>query len=255
MAPIMDVTDKSGLRKRTVVIFSGAGLSAESGIPTFRDANGLWENHSVEEVASPFGWRGDPSLVLRFYALRWQALQQAEPNEAHRSIARLQSKFNVVNITQNVDDLLERAGCEDVVHLHGTLTRRKCEFHQDIYSDGRFSCDYKVTHEAPVALGELCPKCGGQLRPDVVWFYESVNFDFHAQRKVAEELMREDGLFICIGTSALVAPASSLIEIFLPVKHKYLINLKAEPTFDYELLEGPASSMMSRLADRLLRKI
>lgn len=242
------------MARRTIVIFSGAGLSAESGIPTFRDADGLWENHRIEEVASPTGWRSDPSLVLRFYALRFQALQRVDPNEAHRSIARLQEKFHVVNITQNVDDLLERAGCQQVVHLHGTLTRRKCEFHHDIFPDGRFSCDYKVPHTVPVALGELCPNCGGQLRPDVVWFHEAVHFDFRAQRQVAEQLRRDDGIFICIGTSALVSPASSLIEIFLPVKHKYLINLKSESAYDYTLLEGPASRMMSRLADQLLRE-
>jgi len=106
-------------RKKTVVVFSGAGLSAESGIPTFRDSNGLWENHRVEDVASPSGWRRDPALVLRFYDLRFYGVQAAQPNEAHRSIARLQSRFNVLNITQNIDDLLERAGCENVVHLHG----------------------------------------------------------------------------------------------------------------------------------------
>ena len=89
--------------KRTVVVFSGAGLSAESGIPTFRDSNGLWENHRVEDVASPRGWRRDPALVLRFYDLRFRGVQAAQPNEAHRSIARLQTKFNVLNITQNID--------------------------------------------------------------------------------------------------------------------------------------------------------
>ena len=92
-----------------MVVFSGAGLSAKSGIPTFRDSNGLWENHRVEDVASPGGWRRDPALVLRFYDLRFRGIQAAQPNEAHRSIARLQAKFNVLNITQNIDDLLERA--------------------------------------------------------------------------------------------------------------------------------------------------
>jgi len=101
--------------------------------PTFRDSNGLWENHRVEDVASPGGWRRDPALVLRFYELRFRGVQTTQPNEAHRSIAGLQAKFNVLNITQNIDDLLERAGCENVVHLHGLITRRKCEFHHDIF--------------------------------------------------------------------------------------------------------------------------
>ena len=240
--------------KRTVVVFSGAGLSAESGIPTFRDSNGLWENHRVEDVASPGGWRRDPALVLRFYELRFRGVQTAQPNEAHRSIARLQAKFNVLNITQNIDDLLERAGCENVVHLHGLITRRKCEFHLDIFSDGGYTCDFKTHQDVPVKLGDLCPKCGGQLRPDVVWFGEAVNFDFDQLSVLVDEVDRHDGVFICIGTSAQVAPASHLIPIFSPVKNKYIINMKTRPTGDYTLLEGPATAMMKKLADRLMRE-
>lgn len=240
------------LKKRTVVVFSGAGLSAESGIPTFRDSNGLWENHRVEDVASPRGWRRDPALVLRFYELRFRGLQTAQPNEAHRSIARLQTRFHVLNITQNVDDLLERAGCEHVVHLHGILTRRKCERHYDIFADGNDSCDFKADQDAPVQLGDRCPNCGGQLRPDIVWFGEAVNFDFDGLEPLVDELDRHDGVFICIGTSAQVAPASSLIPIFSPVKNKFIIDVKTRPTGDYTLLEGPATVMMKQLADQLL---
>jgi NAD-dependent deacetylase len=239
-------------KKKTVVVFSGAGLSAESGIPTFRDSNGLWENHRVEDVASPGGWRRDPALVLRFYDLRFRGVQAAQPNEAHRSIARLQTKFNVLNITQNIDDLLERAGCENVVHLHGLITRRKCEFHHDIFSDGRFTCDFKAHQDAPVQIGDLCLKCGGQLRPDVVWFGEAVNFDFDQLSELVEEVDRHDGVFICIGTSAQVAPASYLIPIFSGVKNKYIIDVKTRSTGDYTLLEGPATAMMQKLADELL---
>lgn len=238
--------------RRTVVVFSGAGLSAASGIPTFRDSNGLWENHRFEDVASPTAWRTDPSLVLRFYEMRFRGLQTAQPNEAHRSIARLQSKFNVLNITQNVDDLLERAGCENVVHLHGLLTRRKCEYHHDIFGDGRHSCTYKINQQAAVQLGETCPECGGQLRPDVVWFYEKVNFDFDQLWSIVDELNRHNGVFICVGTSAQVSPASSFIPIFSGVKNKYLIDLNARPTGEYTLLHGPATAMMKQLADRLL---
>jgi NAD-dependent deacetylase len=233
-------------------VFSGAGLSAESGIPTFRDSNGLWENHRVEDVASPYGWQRDPALVLDFYASRFHAVGAAQPNEAHRSIARLQAKFNVLNITQNIDDLLERAGCKNVVHLHGLLTRRKCEFHWDIFADGRFSCDFKTDQDEPVRLGELCPKCGGQLRPDVVWFGEAVSFNFDGLSALVEELCQNDGVFICVGTSAQVTPASHLVPIFAPVKAKYIIDLRARPTGDYTLLEGPATAMMKKLAGDLL---
>lgn len=244
--------EQSPTKKRTVVVFSGAGLSAESGIPTFRDSNGLWESYRVEEVASPGGWRRDPALVLRFYELRFRGVQAAQPNEAHHSIARLQSRFNVLNITQNIDDLLERAGCENVVHLHGLITRRKCEFHHDIFSDGGYTCDFKTHQEAPVQIGDLCPKCGGQLRPDVVWFGEAVNFDFGQLSVLVDEVDRDDGVFICIGTSAQVTPASHLIPIFSPVKNKYIIDVKTRPTGDYTLLEGPATAMMKKLADRLM---
>lgn len=163
---------------KTVVIFSGAGLSAESGIPTFRDADGLWENHKVEDVASHDGWLRNPKLVLDFYAARFAASQKAEPNEAHLSIARLEKKFKVVNFTQNVDNLLERAGCTDVRHVHGTLFRRKCENHYDILSNAsrtKSTCDYRVDHSEPVKFGDHCTECLGQLRPDIVWFGEAVD--------------------------------------------------------------------------------
>jgi len=244
--------EQSEIRKRTVVVFSGAGLSAESGIPTFRDSNGLWENHRVEDVASPDGWRRDPALVLNFYELRFRAVQAVQPNEAHRSIARLQAKFNVLNITQNIDDLLERAGCETVVHLHGLITRRKCEFHRDIFGDGYYTCDFKAHQDVPVKLGDLCPRCGGQLRPDVVWFGEAVDLDYHQLSLLVDELQRHDGVFICVGTSAQVQPASHLIPIFSSVKRKYIIDVKTRPTGDYTLLEGTATTMMKQLVDELM---
>lgn len=117
---------------RTVVTFSGAGLSAESGIPTFRGKDGLWENHRVEDVADHQAWWRDKGMVLRFYEERFQKYRACEPNAGHRAIASLQEKFNVVNVTQNIDDLLEQAGCSNVVHLHGKATRAKCEHHHDI---------------------------------------------------------------------------------------------------------------------------
>ena len=109
--------------KKNIVIFSGAGLSKESGIPTFRDSNGLWHNHNVSDVADHDGWFRNPKLVLDFYKERFENIKKCEPNDAHKAIASLQDKFNVINITQNIDDLLERAGCENVWHLHGSINK------------------------------------------------------------------------------------------------------------------------------------
>src|ERR1039457_6488106 len=117
-----------------IVVFSGAGLSKESGIPTFRDCvDGLWHNYKIEEVATPKGWEKDQKKVLDFYAARWKNIKECEPNPAHKAIAKLQEKYEVTSITQNIDDLLERAGCKNVWHLHGQITQRKCEV---------YSCDY-----------------------------------------------------------------------------------------------------------------
>lgn len=239
---------------KTIVIFSGAGLSAESGIPTFRDSDGLWENHKVEDVASPEGWKRNPQIVLDFYAARLHASSKAEPNAAHCNIARLQEKYKVVNITQNVDNLLERAGCTDVRHLHGSLFRRKCEHHYDISNlegDMQFTCNYKADQTEPVQLGEKCPKCQGQLRPDVVWFGEAVDMQSHV-RNLVKETKDTDGAFICIGTSAQVFPAAFLLNDFFDLKHKYIVNKKCQPIGDYKLYEGNASEQMKILTDSLL---
>ena len=115
--------------KKRIVIFSGAGLSAESGIPTFREADGLWEQHRIEEVASPEGWRQNPALVLEFYAKRFEKMKTCLPNPAHKAIAKLSLHHEVICITQNIDDLLERAGVENVWHLHGQINVQKCQWH------------------------------------------------------------------------------------------------------------------------------
>lgn len=114
-----------GEQMKKMVVFSGAGLSAESGIPTFRDSDGLWENHKVEDVADPDGWRRDPELVLKFYQQRFDAISNAEPNDAHKAIADMQDRYDIINYTQNIDNLLERAGCQNVQHMHGSVFRKK----------------------------------------------------------------------------------------------------------------------------------
>ena len=143
----------------TIVVLSGAGVSAESGIPTFRDSGGLWEGHNVEDVATPEGWRKDPKMVLEFYNERRRAAKQANPNLAHTLIAQLESYFEVIVLTQNVDNLHEKAGSSKVLHLHGSLF------------ESRSSLDSSLIYPADgdIVLGDKCEK-GSQLRPNIVWF-------------------------------------------------------------------------------------
>lgn len=243
------------MTKQVVVVLSGAGLSAESGIQTFRGTNGLWEDHRVEDVASQEGWNKDKGLVLRFYEERMRKYMNCVPNAAHHAIARLQEKFDVYNITQNIDNLLEQAGCERVQHLHGMMTRRKCEWHRDITvldGDKRFRCDHKEDQVEPVKLGDVCPRCGGQMRPDVVWFGEAVHDDFEHIRELCKEVKYNDGVFICVGTSLEVAPAAFLVPFFSQVKNKYIVDLKPKKIADYTLLEGKAGERLPELAEILL---
>lgn len=243
------------MSKRTIVVLSGAGLSADSGIPTFRGSNGLWENHKVEDVASQEGWHKDRELVLKFYAERFNQFKDCEPNDAHKALAQLDEQFDVHHITQNIDNLLEQAGCKQVEHIHGIITRRKCEWHKDIIPlerDKRFQCDYKADHTSPVALGDLCPECGGQLRPDVVWFGEAVRDNFGEVRELCKEVKYNDGIFICVGTALEVAPAAFLVPFFSQVKHKYIVDLKPRKIADYTLVEGRAANVLPGLVNQLL---
>lgn len=258
--------------RRTVICLSGAGLSQESGIPTFRDSGGLWEGHNVTDVASQDGWQRDKLLVLDFYAERLKGLSHARPNAAHLALARLQEKFNLVNITQNIDPLLEQAGCINVWHLHGEILKKKCEKHKEITvldGDINFTCDYKTNIEQvngeyiPVALGDLCPKCGGQMRPDVVWFGEAVNAEETVVKldddflsvslsNLCKEVKYNDGVFIVVGTSAQVYPAASMIPFFGQIKHKYIVDKKPVKISDFVLLEGLASEQLDQLVSDLL---
>jgi len=236
-----------------IVIFSGAGLSAESGIATFRDSDGLWENHTIEDVATPLGWMKNPTLVLDFYAQRFWQMQQCQPNAAHRAIAQLAKRFDVVCITQNIDTLLEQAGAQDVWHLHGRIDRQKCEWHFDIPPiDAGWQCDYRAEIAKPTELGDLCPKCGKQLRPDVVWFGEAVDMRVDNLYEIVDRV----DVFIGIGTSAQVYPAANLLRFFGNTQEKYFID----PNPAYEVLqgftvyEGTASEQMSKLVERLSSK-
>jgi NAD-dependent deacetylase len=234
--------------KKYLVVFSGAGLSKESGVPTFRDAkDGLWENYRIEEVASQEGWRRDRQLVLNFYAARTRQIRGCSPNLAHQAIAGLQEKYHVFNITQNIDDLLERAGCEHVWHLHGSINFRKCEMHHSIGID-QFRCDYREPQTEPVTMGELCPKCGRQMRPDIVWFGEAVDM----REGYLIDLAEKADIFIGVGTSAQVYPAAGMLSVFAHAREKYFIDPHPPASIQgFTILAGKAGEHLPRLAEEL----
>lgn len=240
---------------RTIVVFSGAGLSTESGIPTFRGKDGLWENHRVEDVAEHEAWWKDKELVLRFYKERFEKIAACEPNAAHKAIAKLQEKFHVVNFTQNIDDLLERAGCENVVHIHGRINCAKCEHHRDISNldgDNNFTCNYKTVIKEPIQFGDKCKWCEGQMRPDVVFFGEAVPLSYDLISGYVSTVKYQNGVFICVGTSIQVYPAGYLVSFFSQVKNKYIVDINPQRVADYTLLKGKASEELPKLAEQLL---
>ncbi|MDV3903890.1 NAD-dependent protein deacylase [Elizabethkingia anophelis] len=180
---------------KKIVVLSGAGISAESGIKTFRDSNGLWENHKIEDVASPEGFARNPELVLEFYNLRRRQLSEVNPNEAHYILAELQKDFDVHIITQNVDDLHERAGSENIIHLHGELKKvRPVNDEESI-----------ILWEDDLNLGDL-DENGIQLRPHIVWFGEMV-----PEMENAATIASTADILLVIGTSLQVYPAESLL--------------------------------------------
>lgn len=181
---------------KKLVVVTGAGMSAESGITTFRDSNGLWENHDIMEVASPQGWRKNPELVLEFYNKRRAQLREVEPNKGHFILAELEQFFDVHIITQNVDNLHERAGSSKVLYIHGELTKVR----------GEFSVHESIFCEKDIRLGDVNEN-GEQLRPDIVWFGEAVPKFDEAVRIVAQA-----DIMLIIGTSLQVYPAASLLD-------------------------------------------
>ncbi len=247
-------------KKRKVIVFSGAGLSADSGMPTFRDSNGLWENHSVEDVATHESWyeHDKQDLMRRFYGERFKQYKNCKPHAGHEALAKLEDKFDVTHVTQNIDNLLEDAGCTDVKHVHGRIKSKKCERHIDITTldgDGTFVCDYKAECTESDSLdlwGGKCPKCDSELRPDVVWFNECVHLDFEEMKEWVRLVKYEEGVFICAGTSVQVYPAGYLLSFFSQVKEKYIVDLHPQAVADYVLLEGKASDLLPALVEKLL---
>ena len=204
---------------KRLVVLTGAGMSAESGISTFRDSGGLWEQYPVKDVATPEGWRRNPALVLNFYNERRKQLLAAQPNEGHRGLAALERYFDVRIVTQNVDNLHERAGSTRVLHLHGELMKVRST------GPGEEVFDVDPAHYE-THLGDLCPR-GYQLRPHIVWFGEAVpNFP------LAVEWVSQADVLVIIGTSMQVYPAAGLIHYAPANAPVYLID-------PHEVLDDP----------------
>ncbi len=201
---------------KKIVVLTGAGISAESGIKTFRDADGLWEGHDIMEVASPIGWKKNPELVLDFYNKRRAQLLMVKPNKAHEILAELEEHFDIHIITQNVDDLHERAGSNKVVHLHGELLKVRSIFNEN------FILDWK--HD--LNLGDFDLE-GNQLRPHIVWFGEDVPMIEHAI-----EIVETADILIIIGTSLQVYPAAGLMNYVNQNVPVYYIDPKPATIYD-----------------------
>lgn len=223
---------------KRIVVLTGAGISAESGIKTFRDADGLWEGHDVMQVASPVGWENNTELVLDFYNQRRKQLLEVEPNAAHYALVKLQDNYDVQIITQNIDDLHERAGSKNVTHLHGELLKARSTFDESLVMD--WKKDIKV--------GDYC-EFNYQLRPHVVWFGEAVPM-FQKAAEIAETA----DIVIVIGTSMQVYPAASLVD-FRPV-HSPVYFIDPNPNIresgKLEIISKKAVEGVPQLVERLL---
>lgn len=227
--------------KRKLVVLTGAGISAESGLRTFRDSDGLWEGYDVMEVATPRGWRKNPQLVLDFYNMRRRDVAAATPNAAHYGLAELEKDFDVTVITQNIDDLHERGGSSDVLHLHGEIFKMRSEKDENLVSEIR----------GDIRLGDLAED-GFQFRPAIVWFEEPV-----PKIEEAIPVVRSADIFVVVGTSLVVYPAAGLVNYARPAIPVYVIDKKI-PYFssvsNLIRLEKPATEGVSELK-RLLKEM
>ena len=222
---------------KNFVVFTGAGISAESGLGTFRDSGGLWDNYKIEDVATPEAFQKNPGLVLEFYNIRRRQLLSATPNDAHYALNKLQENFNLQIITQNIDDLHERSGSNNVLHLHGKLRQSKSTLDNKLYEiDG-----------SELVLGDLCPN-GGQLRPNVVWFGEAV-----PMMDKAIEIVKTADIFIIVGTSLNVYPAASLIHYTSNSCQKYIVDPNAVEENGISAIRQKASVGVPKLVDQILK--
>lgn len=227
--------------RKNIFVLTGAGISAESGLKTFRDSGGLWEGHRVEDVATPEAWQRNPERVLRFYNERRRALLNAVPNDAHRALVELEAAYNVSIITQNVDDLHERAGSRHVLHLHGELMKSQSTQVSSLIYD---------THGKDIHLGDKC-KYGSQLRPFIVWFGEAV-----PMMDQAISLTQKADIFLIIGTSLNVYPAAALTEYTPPECDTYLIDpapaMKSDKLTRVMILSENATTGVRKVVQQLI---
>ncbi len=228
--------------KKKIAVLTGAGISAESGLKTFRDSGGLWEGHDVTKVATPEAWRRDRALVLEFYNQRRKQAQEVKPNPGHYALADLEKHFEVVIITQNIDALHEKSGSTNVLHLHGEISKV------------RSTLDPELVYELDgweLKEGDKCAM-GSQLRPHIVWFGESVSM----MEPAMQEVLSAD-IFIVAGTSLVVYPAAGLIDFIKPEVPKFIVDPKIPPISgkeNFHLYEETASEGLPKVKELLLKK-
>jgi NAD-dependent deacetylase len=229
------------MEKKKLVVLTGAGVSAESGLKTFRDSDGLWEGYDINEVATATAWRRNPALLLEFYNMRRKGVKEAKPNDAHYGLAELQNDFDVTIITQNIDDLHERAGSKKVLHLHGEIFKMR--------SVNNESLVYPIYED--IRLGDKAED-GGQLRPHIVWFEEAV-----PMMEEAIKIVRQAEIFVVVGTSLVVYPAAALVNYAPYQSPKFIVDKKIPYTsslYNLSVIEKPATEGIKDL-EVLLREI
>lgn len=227
------------MQKKKLVVLTGAGISAESGLRTFRDSDGLWEGYQIEDVATPRAWRKNPQLVLDFYNYRRRDVLQAQPNAAHIGLAELENDFDVTIITQNIDDLHERGGSTNVLHLHGEILKMRSERNEQLI--------YDITSD--IMLGDKAED-GAQLRPYIVWFEEAV-----PMIEVAVPIVQQADFFAVVGTSLVVYPAAGLITVADDAIPKFIVDKKIPYTssvYNVRAIEKPATEGVKDLHRQLL---
>lgn len=226
------------MNKKKLVVLTGAGISAESGLKTFRDSDGLWEGYDIHEVATATAWKRNPELVLQFYNMRRKNVREAQPNAAHAVLADLQQDFDVQIITQNIDDLHERAGSKNVLHLHGEILKMRSEKNEALV--------YPI--EGDIRLGDKAGD-GAQLRPHIVWFEEPVPLI-----AAAAQIVRRADIFVIIGTSLVVYPAASLVDYAPWPIPKFIIDRKIPYTsslYNLQVIEMSAGAGAAELKKHL----
>ncbi|HVZ24929.1 MAG TPA: Sir2 family NAD-dependent protein deacetylase [Sediminibacterium sp.] len=227
------------MSRKKLVVLTGAGISADSGLKTFRDSDGLWEGYPVHEVATPEGWASNPALVLEFYNQRRRQIAAALPNAAHRGLAALEQFFDVTIITQNIDDLHERGGSSKIIHLHGQIFQMRSEWDETIV--------YPVTGD--ISLGEKAPD-GGQLRPHIVWFGEPV-----PMIEEAAKITRQADILVVIGSSLVVYPAAGLLQFAAKRIPKFILDKNIPDTglvHHLTAIEASAAEGIGILKDKLM---